>query len=217
MLKLGIIPAAGKADRFGGIAKELLVAKDGTTLLQHAVSQLSFCDLVLVITTDDKFVIHSKICGDCMFTQQFGDGFINAVFTGLQIEADRYFVVMPDTVFAPSVLDIFGKDIEAGGYNYFYGYFMTRYARRFGVKIGSLWRDKPDLPDLAEPNYKAWGMFGVGRDMRDRWIELRERDPGLDIPDLMTYSESNGRISSGKMTSYHDMASIEDYKEYLCS
>lgn len=218
-MKIGIIPAAGKAERFGGVAKELLVTRDGITLLEHAVNQLSFCDQIIVITTQEKMLLHSAICGDrdCVFTLQKGDGFVSAIFSGLKYNAEKYFIVMPDTVFSPSMAERIGEDADLWTMDFYVGIFYTRYARRFGIKIGSLWQDKPNLPDIDRPFYPAWGYFGLSGRMRERWMEMRDINPSVDIPDLMTYASQNGNSGEYNIQSYHDMATIEDYKEYLCS
>jgi len=60
--KLGIIPAAGQASRFGGLNKELLPTRDGTSFLMKAVQRLPV-DRVVIVTNTDKIAAHARVIG----------------------------------------------------------------------------------------------------------------------------------------------------------
>ena len=98
-MNIGIIPAAGKAVRFGGILKELLPAQDGISFINHAANKLrGICDFIIVVTNTEKIQNHMQDLKDVVFIEQANNlNLLGAVQTALQIKAERYYFTMPDT------------------------------------------------------------------------------------------------------------------------
>lgn len=211
MIRLGIIPAAGKAERFGRIYKELLADKKGKTLLENAVEQLGFCESAVVITSDHKLAAQKYLCRDSEYRyQKYSDGLHGAIMTGARIAADAYFIVMPDTVFSPYPVDMFGDKLDDESVDLFLGYFYTMTPSRFGVNIGGKWVDKPDIKD-GFAYFRAWGFLGFSHRIKMKFAEM-------EIHEFINWCyDENRKIAEAKMTSYHDMATIDDYRNYLCS
>ena len=82
--KVGIIPAAGQALRFGGVIKELLRLPDGRTLLEHAVERLAHCDRIVVVSNADKVDKHiPKLEGKAGVVIQQGNEMWGAIQTAM--------------------------------------------------------------------------------------------------------------------------------------
>lgn len=209
MKTLGIIPAAGKAERFGNIYKEFLPDKDGVSLLERATKLLDFCDYTIIVTREHKVTSQRHICQEQDYIlQRFGAGLHAAIMTGARHIASTYFVVMPDTVFEPSIFDMFGAKLYDQEIDLYLGCFETSMPNRFGVKVGDKWVDKPDIKS-GFAYFKAWGFIGFSHRLRDDFASM-------EIAEFINYCYDTGKnIAEAEMTSYHDMATIEDYKEYL--
>jgi CTP:molybdopterin cytidylyltransferase MocA len=97
--KVGIIPAAGKATRFGGLFKELLPLPNERLLLTEAVERLRFCDQIIVVTSNEKAEAHKAILPkDVIIQYQTGKELWGAIQTGfMRASADFYYMTMPDT------------------------------------------------------------------------------------------------------------------------
>lgn len=202
---IGIIPAAGKAVRFGGIFKELLPIKN-TTLIEQAVERLSHCDSIILISNADKIRDHAHILGDRVIytVQTQGKDIWGAIITAMEaVDGYRYTFTMPDT------------------------YMPTESLRKPPVGDFGLWTFKTDMPDrfgcivdgriinkdeaVLKPA-TAWGALTWTSDVRDFWF---------DRPWIETYTEAfnlaMGAFSHGteKLGFYQDVASLKDYAELL--
>jgi molybdopterin-guanine dinucleotide biosynthesis protein A len=82
-MNLGIIPAAGKASRFYGTAKELLPVGDQTCIQRAVDCMKKVCDEIVIVT--NKIDTHATLSPDCLFSLQQGDGLMSAVLSGLRI------------------------------------------------------------------------------------------------------------------------------------
>lgn len=201
--KVGIIPAAGRASRFGGTLKELLPAKDGRSFLRHAVNRLPV-DLVVIVTNPDKVLSHmAEIGPDAAYILQRGTNDIwSAIETALQVRAERYYFTMPDTYLPP---DIFAKPHDA---DFVLGTFATKTPERFGVLIGDMVINKQhDLPTPA----RAWGVLEWSERVVDFWRSSKPQEYTQAINAAMR----EFGYQTFPITYYHDNASMRDYFNFL--
>lgn len=201
--KLGIIPAAGKAERFGGVLKELLPTRDGTTFLQEAVNRCIDCDDVVIVTTPDKIADHARCIGSAAhYAIQHGNQDIwSAIRTGLDFPADHYLFTMPDT-FVPSYV-FSGWNYSAFGM----GLFHTDTPERFGM-----FRDNNKVVNKqpGEPGM-AWGVLAWSRKVAEYWMLHQVQN----YTDAINMAISEFGAAVWRIDCYYDNASVQDYISYL--
>jgi len=202
-VRLGILPAAGCAQRFGGIIKEMLPNKNGFTLINNAVNNFSFLDMVVVVTNKEKISIHAQTV-KALFMIQEGSGLIGAIRTALKIEADRYYFAMPDTLFSPSPKELFNTNAD-----FVMGVFETNMPERFGVISDGMILDK--YFDLPKPSI-AWGAVCWSKAVRDLWLD----NEYADFTEMMNHAIEVFGYETARIEKYYDIAAIKDYKEMLC-
>lgn len=199
---IGIIPAAGRATRFGGLAKELLPAWDGRSLLSHACARLRpYCDLIIVVTSQKKVEHHMKEAKGVMFVEQAGSELLGAVQSGITIPAERYYFTMPDTFVPDDVFDIAptGKWLSVGT-------FFTMTPERFGCLVDGFVIDKQQgLPAPAE----AWGCLSWDGAARSEFFNAGSFSDAINNI-IKKFGHRVWQIGD-----YFDMATVEDYKEYI--
>jgi hypothetical protein len=204
MSRIGIIPSAGQATRFGGIPKELLPLPDGRPLLAHAVERLAFCDRVVVVSNPIKVPLHREHAqGQITLMNQRGDGMWGAIYSAMNAyDGDQYYMTMPDTWLQP---DAFAGVPEC---DFAYGYFLTREPERFGVLHQGRFIDKPKA--LATPAV-AWTVLTWSKRTRDLWNEAKVEDytPAIN---LALDEVKNGHWVVGP---YFDCADMSRYMELL--
>ena len=131
MKTLGIIPAAGKATRFGGVIKELL-PYENESLLRRTIRILKKggADQVVVLTNPEKVHMHVqdtyKVKSLCYVIQQ-GDTLLEGLLS-VPFEADRFLFAMPDTLLPEQCFSY-----TAGKDSFYLGLFDTQEGHRFGV------------------------------------------------------------------------------------
>lgn len=199
--KVGIIPAAGKAQRFGGTLKELLPLPDGRSFLRAAVHRLPV-DLVVIVTNKYKIQEHAREVGDdAVYMVQRGDDIMGAIMTALDVRADRYYFTMPDTVTDTD-------DIPDA--HFCMGYFMTDKPERFGCIVNGRVINKSS--DIETPAL-AWGTLTFDALVADLW---RERNPE-DYTTAINMAIREFSCTLHPLNYYHDNASIQDYLELMRS
>ena len=209
MTSLGIIPAAGKATRFGGILKELLPG-GGLSLMSKQVFALThICDQVVVITTTEKIQEHARdlqCFGKVIYAIQNDkrDAW-GAIVTALTYEADYYHYLYPD---------VYMGEINIAAYkdDFVLHLFDTDKPERFGCYREGQIYDKM----LLEPPQKAYGALSWSKEVRDYW---RMHDNNYDITSHthafnMAISQF-GCNCQDTIDYYHDIASFDDYKELI--
>jgi hypothetical protein len=207
MKTLGIVPAAGKAKRFGGIMKECLPARDGSPLITHAFSHmLIICEEVVIISTPEKIAEHTRVVGGrplYKIQSNYANDIWGAMLAGMSIEANRYWMTFPDT--AVKFKDY--NELIVASDPFIMCTFETDMPERFGCLQDGWIVDKSE--DIAPAT--AWGVLSWTKVIADLWQ--------IECP--KTYTEAiNMAIgefgySSYPLKSYHDMATIEDYRRYL--
>jgi len=199
-MKIGIIPAAGKAVRFGGVDKELLEL-NGKTMLEHAAARLPV-DQIVLITTEQKLRKHFQALPQAIFAIQEGNQDLwSAIKTGLSLRADRYFMTMPDTYMRPDVF----KDAPQEDFNI--GTFTTNKPERFGVIRGNRVIDKQ-----AGTPATAWGVLTWSRNVRDYWLKCEVNN----FCEAINVAMTAFYFQTWDIGDYHDLASMEDYKNLIC-
>ena len=130
--RLGVIPAAGTANRFGGVIKELLPLHDQVTLLKHTLNAMKVgrADVCLLITNRDKLQTHAKHLEQWQiyYAVQFGGQDIwSAIVESLPLKAKQYLFAMPDTYYP---LDVFSYHFDA---DFTINWFTTDKPERYGI------------------------------------------------------------------------------------
>ena len=209
---VGIVPAAGKAERFGGLLKELLPWDTGESLLHRTVRILwTVSDAVIVISNPDKIAQHAQELedfSDVYFVLQDGDTLLSGI-RSMTVEADYYFFAMPDTVFPEN---IFPENIfpDSPDLNFMMvGLFDTIEGHRYGVWRGGRIDDKNS--ENRGQLLKAWGVLGwpqsVMKILGETYLTHHTDALNLALEQVKHYTI--------QMDSYHDVADYEAYRDLV--
>lgn len=205
-MRLGILPAAGKAERWGGYPKELLPISETDTLMSRAVQSLKECgcDSVLVVTNPGKIQLHAYHLKDwdpIHFVIQQGRELWGAVTTAIQMPVDEYYFMMPDT-YLPQLP--FPQSVKA---DLCLGLFSTNEPERFGVLRADQLVDKQagPIPCLA------WGVLAWRRSVAEFW---RSRQFASHTDAINSAIRAFG-YSTWHLDYYYDMGSMDYYRDFL--
>jgi len=211
-LIVGIVPAAGKAERFGGLLKELLPWDTGESLLHRTVRILwTVSDAVIVISNPDKIAQHAQELegfSDVYFVLQDGDTLLSGI-RSMTVEADYYFFAMPDTVFPEN---IFPENIfpDSPDLNFMMvGLFDTIEGHRYGV-----WRDgriDDKNPENRGQLLKAWGVLGWPQSV----MKILHETYLTNHTDALNLALEQVKHYTIQMDSYHDVADYEAYRDLV--
>src|SRR3990167_11355542 len=132
--RLGIIPAGGRADRFGGVFKELLPAGEATLLSRTlGVLRAGAANPIVVLTMPDKAAAHMRsldgLHGVCLM--QSHEVLFKSILRACEIHAPWYLFAMPDTLLPE---ETFYRKLEG---DFMLGLFKTSEPERFGVWTGT--------------------------------------------------------------------------------
>ena len=207
MKSIGIIPAGGSAYRFRGMAKELLPVSPDECALTRCVRamQNGGADEVHVASRHDKITEHWRVIeqmgGGHITARPFGNWWEFVRYIGRNIDADRYYFAMPDTVFP---LDTFARTFTA---DVSAGVFHTDKPGRFGILAGDVIVDKhPDLTGYA------WGVWAWSRLAMRHIVQTEAADSVTGLNSLLAHFGA----ATFKLAYYYDFAAFEDYREFLC-
>jgi len=167
--RLGIITSGGKAVRFGGIPKELLPLPNGLSLLYETYLRLkSYCDDILVITSEEKMAIQSGHLGPGLYYHiDRGEGMWAAMETAFVFNADEYLFSMPDTYM--------NRDAFKGydGFSFALGCHFTFEPERFGCfKDGIVVNKDKSIPTPAT----GWGVLAWTKEVVELWRAFTPAD-----------------------------------------
>lgn len=209
MTRLGIIPAAGKATRIGGAAKELLPISDSRTLLLRAVEQLESIpvDRTVVVTNQLKIHSHARALQDKQvgFALQHGtmDAW-SAIVDTFPYTGDLNYYLMPDT-YQPST---FEPDYK---YDITFGVFTTPLPSRFGVLYDGEIIDKSNVFDGSVQ--EAWGTVIWSKRVVEFWqLHIAEIQTHTQAFNMAIKEFGHGVYS---IPYYFDIATFADYKRLL--
>ena len=206
---LGVVPAAGKATRWGGMLKEALPLSETESFISRTVRAMfaGNADACLVITSPEKIRSHSEALKryDVIYRFQSEEGDLwQAIKESFIFNAKWNMFAMPDTFWPMGVFDsqMFEQDFNIGC-------FETQKPNRFGILSGGQIIDKPDVAG----QYSAWGVLTWSRHIVNFWLE------NLSIIDNHTQAFNMAMkefsFHSIEMPFYHDMASFVDYEDFI--
>lgn len=204
---LGIIPAGGLAERFQGVDKELLPISRTDCGLTRCIQtmQLGGANDILLFTNRKKLMNHwnriKDLQGVRMYAQELR-GLWEVIAEAGKTIAKWYYFAMPDTVFPLNTFMHDKADVLAGT-------FITNSPERFGVFHGNVIVDK--RPD--DGIFTAWGVW--------IWSEKSMRTlikTCLETHDLTQALNTiiGSELKTFPLAYYHDFASFEDYKDFIC-
>lgn len=206
---LGIVPAGGNSDRFGGYPKELLPIGKGQILIDRTITALNFggAEKIVILSSAEKIGLHAKHLGTGFYYSVKRDDILwHSIMATFSYGADWNLFAMPDTYYPQDVFD--KPEMHQTDFNI--GTFETIYPERFGVLIDGEIRDKEKL---GAGVYTAWGVLSWSKRVFKFWLD--------NIADIKTHTDAfNLAIkefgySKYNMEYYHDMASWEDYKFFV--
>lgn len=205
---IGVIPAAGKAERFSGIYKETLPVHSGThTCLQNAVSTaIQYgADNIVVVTTPEKVGIHTHLLRNnevpISFVLQRGDELWGAIQSTFFRYEDSL-LVMPDTVFDP--VEALYREME-----FQLGVFTTGHPERYSVLKDRVIYTKPH--NFPSGVYKAWGIVYWSRHVIDLWQNRTYGHYDQAFNDAI----HTFKLRTFAIDNYYDLGTIGHYQEYV--
>ena len=205
--RIGIIPAAGKADRFGGTIKELLPIDKDHALIDYSIMAMERggCDPIICVTSTRKIAALAEYSPRLLCTIQTATRDIwGAIVAGLAVEADEYCFAMPDTVIPDDAFARREMDCD-----FMLGCFETDQPERFGMV-----RDHGIVNKMKGDPGIAWGVLMWNRKVRDYWLNYDY--------DMKSYTEAFNLVrkvyksNTFMMSDYTDISNFEDYKRVIC-
>ena len=210
---IGIIPAGGNAERFNGIAKEMLpISADDCALTRCIKSmKLGGADEIFIASTQGKVAEHWTLADyakDVVIRVQ-AKGFrglwevIAAI--GESEKADWYYFAMPDTVYP---VDVFKREKK---HDASCGVFWTDKPHRFGVVRDGKITDKPAEVTGAVVAWGVWIWSGAAMGVLAKACrETQNHTAALNVL-IQRYP-----VDAFLMPYYYDFAAFEDYRDFLC-
>ena len=204
---LGIVPAAGKAVRFGGVIKELL-PYENESLLRRTIRILKRggADQVVVLSNPDKVHMHVqdtyKIKNLCYVIQQ-GDILLEGLLS-VTLDADRFLFAMPDTLLPEQCFNY-----TAGKDSFYLGLFDTQEGHKFGVWDAVRIDDKN--PRYKDEHWRAWGVVAWPGAAMGLW----RRNNYKDHTQAFNHAIEIYGAETGVLSSYHDFANFKEYRRVL--
>jgi len=169
---LAILPAGGRAERFGGIYKELLPIGEREYLLSSAIERSANlgADRFLVISSADKADAHATFLHEHLFSwdvtltvRRWRDTELwDSLSRALPYCAERNLLVLPDTTWTC-------KDTIPAGVDLAFGTFLTDEPHRFSVLgPGGIYTKSTGLrPGRL---YEAWGVVYWSKRVAEFWL-----------------------------------------------
>lgn len=200
--RIGIIPAAGTANRFNGLYKELLPVNDTRSIIDYTVNAMveGKADQIIIVTSARKISILAEYKPQLLYTLQTEKRDIwGAMLAGLRYQADEYIFGMPDTIYPA---DVFSREMDG---DLMLGTFYTDMPQRFGMIRG----DKVVNKEAGKAG-DAWGVLMWSEKVADYWNAHSER--------IESYTQAINEAMSVfgfktfKLKFYYDIASFFDYR-----
>lgn len=209
-MRLGLIPAAGKATRWGGYYKELLPTSNGCGLIDHTVKAMAYgdADVILVVTSEEKLpVLQGHLNGrhdiPIYYTIQRGDNDIwSAMIEAFPFRAEWTLFAMPDTLYP---VDVFVNPLQK---RFTLGTFETSKPERFGVLHNGAVVNKSDQ---FHGRQTAWGVLAWHINVQQYW----QSTPPANYTDAINLAMGSFDYDTRPMAFYHDMANFGEYREWM--
>lgn len=206
-----IIPAAGKAERFGGVLKECLPIN--TALQSSLIHTLYNADCVdtsveIVITTlPEKAKEHMTLCAQFGFSDVYfrllhhEHDLWGSIQSGIDYEKDGG-VLLPDTITN-------WKDTIPQG-DLIFGVFETTTPERFSVIANNVIYTKKK-GSLFRKTYNAWGVVLWSREVAQYWkqLEIDHYDTAFNLA-IQRFGYNTFHLDY-----YYDLGTFEAYTQYL--
>lgn len=207
---IGLIPAAGTAERWGGYLKELLPVRNGVWLIDNCIETLknAGCTRFIIVTNSDKIATISRHIArnhqiDVAYVLggvTMWDSICNAL---AYCQLDRVIMSMPDTI-----VDI-ARPEELLSHPITFGTFHTKEPGRYSVFLDNGTFKKSN--DLPARSYLAWGVVSWSPGVTNFFKRNTYTDFDTAFNDAMKYCG----YSFTPMYSYYDIARFDDYVAYL--
>ena len=203
--RIGIIPAAGSANRFGGIIKELLPISKDKAIMDYSIHAMrqGGVNSIIVVTSARKIAALAEHRPGLLYTLQIEARDIwGAILAGLRFEADEYLFAMPDTCIPEDAFDrTMTADFELGTH-------WTDKPERFGmIRHDGIHNKEPGDPG------SAWGVLMWKKKVRDYWIEFDY--------DIKSYTEAFNMAmgvyswKAFELSDYYDVSNFDDYHRLM--
>lgn len=203
--RLGILPAAGKAVRFGGVLKELLPLPNSLSFLYEAYLRLEgYCDDIVIVTNHEKITEHARELASktpYFAFQRGANDIYSAIETAIRFQADEYLFTMPDT--------FMNRDAFKGyeGADFALGCHMTDTPERFGCFFDGHISNKMLISTPAT----AWSVLAWTKKVADYW-KLHEP---ISYTGAINQAIDKFGYSTWMLDFNHDNASIADYRKLM--
>lgn len=210
MKRLGVIPAAGKSKRFGGLYKELLPCGADETLLSRAVDTLEMIpvDTTVIVTSHYKINAHSMALNNrnvvYALQNDYSKDIWGAIETSFALDADWYYFIMPDTYQEQ------GRFPANPVRDFTIGIFDTWQPENYGVLLDGRITDKNTT--LSGEQY-AWGAVTWSRECVNLW--RRYRDEITNYAQAFNMAMEKFGYETYRIGYYFDCGNMERYKELL--
>lgn len=214
---LGVVPCGGKADRWGGMVKELVPIGHGRWLIDQSLEAMRVAgvDRYCIVTSRAK--IHTLVEHfrkekyrdyDLFYViQRQQKDLWEAMTESFPFADDVNVFAMPDTVFHP---EAFRNLLRAGPPPPFaLGVFDTETPERFGVLVDGHFVDKPQ--GLPPGRYPAWGTLVWRREVVEEW----RRTKPADYTEAINCGVRAFGLHSFPLHYYHDFASWDFYRRWV--
>lgn len=201
-MNVGIIPAAGRAERFGGTMKDLLPL-GGQALINRTYGILKKrCDQIAIVSNIERVEYHAKTIGpEAIFLLQKNThaDIYGAMYAAITYTlADYYFFSMPDTVIP---LDAFDNAPEC---DFALGTFETTKPERFGcIRDGQV----VNKNQFLTPPQTAWGVLVWSDAVAQRWRE----NPDFTYTQAINMAMTVFGFQTFPLEYYYDISNEEEY------
>lgn len=207
-MKCGIIPAGGKATRWGGFPKEFLPTGNSWTLLEKMflLQQRALVDRIYLVSSQEKEPLHRwwlESRGWPNISILLADSVKDAILVALTANGPAdYIFSMPDTW---TDIPLFPETLDKP---LMLGIFSTNQSERFGMLRDDVIVDKQQ----GEPGM-AWGAFMFNEDVAKMW--LRKQNSYTDHTEMLNAALSEFDWGTWQINTYRDIASYYDYLRLL--
>lgn len=196
---IAVIPAGGRAERFGGIPKDMLPIGAGEFLFTAALSRARSmgADRCVVVTSAEKAAMHERLVGDGdTLLVSTGRGLWEAIRQTFCFREDSL-LVLPDTVFSTNAMPTLPLS---------FGVFPTDQPERFSVMRG----DTIVTKEAGAPGY-AWGCVAWSTEVVEFW-QARSY-PHYD--DAFRDAMGAFPFVTFPISDYHDLGDWNAYRRFI--
>lgn len=206
MRSIGIIPAGGKSERFGGTVKDLLPLR-GEALIRRTVDTLkTSCDHVVVVSNVERIQAHVRTLRSDVSYMVKGDNHPDMFDAMLMVckayPADRYFFSMPDTVIPRNAF----KNVPQC--DFAMGVFSTNTPERFGCIVDGRVINKHKYVTIPA---KAWGVLVWSAQVAQSWLDNAFET----YTQAINWTIARYGFETFPLAYYYDCASEDDYFNVL--